>query len=618
MDEENLKKIDLLEEEELRQEFNHDMMRFLQYMSMNINPKTLSKNAMTGNVFKGFLTDIVTALNQDSIPYINSVAERLFQQEAEAILAEYSEEIEKHCETFKSQFPMSEVKLHKEFDKYINDVVHNFKGKTENSCSTHVYAKNQEILLKILTDQFDSLEEENMVKSMAAAETSLNEFIADYKIPNIVNKESFSKEMIQKMKKEFLSFVYMFKSSNKGPGASDKCLEILPEFLFETFDSIYSRMMDVYDTEFKELQTSLSSTNVNHDRMKDFVKDQEKIVMDLNRNKNKLTDEIERLKHDLERLGKTKEAEIEGLRESLSKYEGRVENLMNEKDSMKKRVKELEQRALESSEKVNLKQREIESLAKKLESNEKLIMEYSKTLQQKSGGGEVEAGEDSAGLYEMIKFLNKQVEKLNTEVRTRNQAKVNKMNQKLENKEKEIRELLEERQKSLMTIREEYSKKIKQLKKLYEDRIEELEKKIHNEYEQNKKYKMELFDKKKLELELRRAQMLKEELGERIKTLEESNKAKDMKSEINQETFTKFIKQIETIKLEKSSYEDKLMKYKEQALTTNHEMNSIINCVNNVVARSRDKTLIAHMIRKLAPESLKKLSPFFKSNKIKI
>jgi len=286
----------------------------------------------------------------------------------------------------------------------------------------------------------------------------------------------------------------MFKSSNKGPGASEKCLEILPEFLFETFDSIYSRMMDVYDTEFKELQTHLSSTNVNHDRMKDFVKDQEKIVMDLNRNKNKLTDEIERLKHEMERLTKTKEAEIEGLKESLNKYESRIENLMNEKDSTKKRVKELEQKSLENSEKANTKQREIESLTKKLENNEKLIMEYSKTLQlKKSSSTDMQETEDSAGLYEMIKFLNKQVEKLNTEVRARNQAKVNKMNQKLEDKETEIRELLDERQKTLMVIREEYSKKIKGLKKLYEERIEELEKKVHNEYEQNKKYKVREF-----------------------------------------------------------------------------------------------------------------------------
>lgn len=152
---------------------------------------------------------------------------------------------------------------------------------------------------------------------------------------------------------------------------------------------------------------------------------------------------------------------------------------------------------------------------------------------------------------------------------------------------------------------------------MYETRIEELEQKVKEEYNENKKIQAELFD-KKLELELKRAEIMNGELDERIKTLEESNKAKDMKSEINQETFTKFIKQIEVIKLEKSSYEDKLMKYKEQALTTNHEMKNIINCVNNVVVRSRDKNVIVHMIKKLTRETRGKLAPFFKQYKIKV
>jgi len=117
---------------------------------------------MTGNVFKGFLTDIVKSLNNDTTPYINSVAERLFMKEANIVLEEYRQKIEKHCEKYQEHFPISEIQLHKEFDKYINDTVHEFKEKTEAFSSTHTYAINQEKLLKILTDQFDSLEEERI------------------------------------------------------------------------------------------------------------------------------------------------------------------------------------------------------------------------------------------------------------------------------------------------------------------------------------------------------------------------------------------------------------------------------------------------------------------------
>lgn len=94
--------------------------------------------------------------------------------------------------------------------------------------------------------------------------------------------------------------------------------------------------------------------------------------------------------------------------------------------------------------------------------------------------------------------------------------------------------------------------------------------------------------------------------------------AKETKSEINQETFTKFIKQIETIKLEKNGFEEKLMKWKQEGLQLKHELNNVINCVNNVSKRSSDRNLIAHMIRKLNKDSAKKLRPFFWEYKIKV
>jgi len=60
------------------------------------------------------------------------------------------------------------------------------------------------------------------------------------------------------------------------------------------------------------------------------------------------------------------------------------------------------------------------------------------------------------------------------------------------------------------------------------------------------------------------------------------------------------------------------MKWKEQGLKATHEINNVINCVNNVSQRSRDRNLITHLIRKLEKESVKKLRPFFSSYKIKV
>lgn len=613
-----IKKIDEVDDEDLTPNFTADMRRFLQYMSLNISPKSLNKNSMTGNVFQSYVYELVNVLNSGEIPFINSLAGRLFDNEAKTSLDDFLLDIDDYVEEFKMRLPMSEVKLHKEFDKYINKIIHEFKDKTEVYSSTATYARNQEFLLKNLTDNFDILEEENITKSIEAAENTLNQFVADYKIPNIVNKESMKRDMIQKMKSEFINFTRMFISKNKGPKSSEKCLEIFPEFLFESFDSIYQRVIDVFEAENKDLTSLLTNTNSSHERIKDFMKEQEQAVIDLNKTKTKLEDEIDALKNEIEKMRRTHKGETEVLLESNSKLEELIDKKKRKNEDLDSEIRTLKEENSEFKGLIDDKNREIENLKKKVESGERVIMEYSNSLKSTNNGESGENSDETAGLYEMIKYLNQQVENLNNEVKSRNQAKLSKITLKLEAKEKEIKELLEERKKTIIDLREEYTKKIKDLRTLYEDRIQDLEAKIKEEYAENKNLQSELFDKKKTELELKRAQILKGELEERIKTLEESNKAKDMKSEINQETFTKFIKQIEIIKLEKSSYEDKLMKYKEQALTTNHEIKNIVNCVNNVVTRSRDKNVIVHMIKKLTKESRAKLGPFFKQYKIKV
>ena len=614
-DENKLARIHELEEDQLKQEFVDEMRRFLQYMSLNINPKTLCGNSMTGGVFVNYLDSIVTALNQGETPYVGSMAERLFEYENRNIVKKFEMEVEKFCSDYEQRLPVSPGQLDSNFEDFLQSVVRQFRQKTEGYSSIESFARNLEKLIEFCYKRLARMREVNENKSIKKAESSMNQFIADYKVPNVVNRESFDEDMISRMKENFERFVHMFISDNKGPASSEKCLETVPIFLFETFNSLYHRILDVYSQECKDLKAEMNQTTGSNDRLKEFMKDQEKMVLDLTRAKNKLADENERLKHDIERFEKSKEMEMEALQDSINRLGEKAAKQTAVREDLKNKVKELEEKLLDTSEKLTAKQKEAENLKRKVESSEKMILEYSKNLQV-SGAGRSE--EDTNGLYEMIKFLNKQVENLNVEVRTRNQTKLNKLNQKLEKKDSEIKELLEERQRTVLSIRTEYSKKIKDLKAMYEERIEELEKKVKVEYEQNKKYKVELFEKKKLELELKRADMLKEELNERIKSLEDSNKAKDEKSEINQETFTKFIKQIETIKLEKNSFEDKLMQFKEQALNSSHELNNIVSCVNNVVSKGRDKTLIAHMIKKLAPDSIKKLKPFFGVYKIRV
>lgn len=608
-----LKDLAKLDDDDLASGFIQDMRRFLQHVSLNVAPKTVDGRMMTSSIFVKYVRQIIETLNSGEIPILNNIAKDLFEFETQDFLKKFVKEIEEFSKDYKRKLPISPAKFYEDFKQYSRNTCKKFKSQTVNLSSAKLYAKNIEFLTKKIYEIFDEIAEENASESVQNSESNINRFVAEYKIPNIVNKENLKRELVQEMKTEFMDFIRDFNIKNTGPKSKEKCLEILPEFMFETFDSIYSRALDVNEAIANDLQAQLSNTSSNHQRTKNFMKEQEQMVIDLNRAKNVLSDENELLKSEIEKLKKTHRLKVDDLNENISKAEESLRAQMEKYKVSDNRVTKLEAMLDEMKSTMEKKNQEIENLKDKIENSSKLLIDHTANATGMGLGSD-----ETSNLYELIRFLNDQVEKLNEEIKGRNQSKIGKITTKLEAKDKEIKQILEDKKKVISEMREEYGTKITELKGLYEARIEELETKLKEEYDNSKKMQTELFDKKKLELELNRSQIMNGELKERISTLEESNRAKDMKSEINQETFTKFIKQIEVIKLEKSSFEDKLMQYKEQALTASHEMKNIINCVNNVVARSRDKNVIVHMIKKLARDTRSKLAPFFKQYKIKV
>lgn len=60
------------------------------------------------------------------------------------------------------------------------------------------------------------------------------------------------------------------------------------------------------------------------------------------------------------------------------------------------------------------------------------------------------------------------------------------------------------------------------------------------------------------------------------------------------------------------------MKWKEQGLKMTHEINNVINCVNNIAKGTNDKNLVTHLVKKLDKDTIKNLRPFFAAYKIKV
>ena len=67
-------------------------------------------------------------------------------------------------------------------------------------------------MIQELTSASIKLEECNIAKSRSQTDYLLNEFISDYNIPNIINREGIRKETVEEMKEEFSEFIKKFQS----------------------------------------------------------------------------------------------------------------------------------------------------------------------------------------------------------------------------------------------------------------------------------------------------------------------------------------------------------------------------------------------------------------------
>lgn len=407
-----------------------------------------------------------------------------------------------------------------------------------------------------------------------------------------------------------------------GPGAADQSLQVLSGFMFETFSSIYNRTIDLFSNDAAEKSSNLELTSTNLQQTKEYIKNLEVESTDLRKERNQLNEELEKIKAELHTQIRVKDNEIENLFEKITRLEESNEKSNLISQSVGNDLKESQENLIESNEKIIRLQKDIDYLNKKNEESERLLIEYSKTLQlttQAGKDGDVDANvAASSALYQTIKHLSSQVEGLQNSIKSRNTEKIARLTNRLANKDKEIQNLLNNQQNSLTTLRTTYTAKINSLKELYESRIKTLNENFDNLQATLKQTKTQLFETQKNYQKCQKIQLLNQELQLRIKTLESSIQAKDTKSEINQETFTKFIKQIETIKLEKSSFEEKLMKWKEQGLKMTHEINNVINCVNNIAKGTNDKNLVTHLVKKLDKDTIKNLRPFFGAYKIKV
>ena len=157
----------------------------------------------------------------------------------------------------------------------------------------------------------------NKKASIAWAETALDQFICDYKLPNISNRESFKEDLILNMKNQYSKFVEDFLATQTGHGALEKCLQTLPGFMIQSFDDLYKRLLDIFDETKKDLEEDMKNETSNKMHLKSYSENQEKDLAKLQKENTILSNQIEKLKAENSRITKAKGNESETSNETI-------------------------------------------------------------------------------------------------------------------------------------------------------------------------------------------------------------------------------------------------------------------------------------------------------------
>ena len=178
--------------------------------------------------------------------------------------------------------------------------------------------------------------------------------------------------------------------------------------------------------------------------------------------------------------------------------------------------------------------------------------------------------------------------------------------------------MLEEKERKQKQMREDYAKKIEGYKQTIGKATQELEKRLNQEIERVNKLKGEVAMKGLLERENSKRGVQIEGLEMQIKEYEEAVKAKEKKYEITMQTVQSFMKQVESLSLQQAKVEKERNQMKSHYLDMKNDVLNVINVVNLIATKKKEKAQIQMMIQKLSSTAANELKPFFTENKIKI
>ena len=233
VNEKELQNIYSMSEEDLRPEFEQDLKSFLQFLSLNIRPKMLNNSAMTSSVLIGLLENMIQQFNEGGIPMINSIAETLFDSETNNVQRNLIQKIEDFIQQTDESLPIPQDKFVEMLSQFDKKILTYFKkaSKLFSEERQSDFIKFEELLKNKLQKAHQDLHLLNKKASIAWAQTVLDQFICDYKLPNISNRESFKEDLLLNMKQKYSSFIEEFLATQTGSGALEKCLQTLPGFM---------------------------------------------------------------------------------------------------------------------------------------------------------------------------------------------------------------------------------------------------------------------------------------------------------------------------------------------------------------------------------------------------
>ena len=183
--------------------------------------------------------------------------------------------------------------------------------------------------------EFDSLSEQNTIRSKEFCEEILSKFFSNIAFPEINSIENIKPTLIREIEEDFQKLLDIYMNNARGPHKLQALFENMSNFLFARFQKLYENIIQIYTQENNKTKIFLLQTKEERDKLQNSIKELENLRFEAEQLKENISRESESLKREFDYKLLSKDYNEESLRNTLESKEKLIKKKKDQKRMLK-------------------------------------------------------------------------------------------------------------------------------------------------------------------------------------------------------------------------------------------------------------------------------------------